>query len=69
MKAVLDHVGIAVADLEAALSFFRDALGLHVEPPGIASWMRYLDGERPVAGSPLFTPRRPKESCWSSLNS
>ncbi len=31
MKAVLDHVGIAVADLAAALAFYRDALGLHVE--------------------------------------
>ncbi|MGH9386824.1 MAG: methylmalonyl-CoA epimerase [Vicinamibacterales bacterium] len=31
MKAVLDHVGIAVVDLEAALVFFRDALGLQVE--------------------------------------
>lgn len=33
MKAVLDHVGIAVRDLDASLTFFRDALGLHVEPP------------------------------------
>jgi len=33
MKAVLDHVGIAVDDLESSLGFFRDALGLHVEPP------------------------------------
>ncbi len=33
MKATLDHVGIAVSDLEASLSFFRDALGLEVEPP------------------------------------
>ncbi len=32
MKAILDHVGIAVRDLEASLAFFRDALGLHVEP-------------------------------------
>src|SRR6185503_13855385 len=31
MKAVLDHVGIAVKDLDAALAFYRDALGLHVE--------------------------------------
>ena len=31
MKAVLDHVGIAVADLDASLAFFRDALGLEVE--------------------------------------
>jgi methylmalonyl-CoA epimerase len=31
MKAVLDHVGIAVQDLDKALAFFRDALGLEVE--------------------------------------
>ncbi len=31
MKAVLDHIGIAVKDLEAALTFYRDALGLEVE--------------------------------------
>lgn len=31
MKAVLDHVGIAVSDLPASLSFFKDVLGLHVE--------------------------------------
>src|SRR3954462_1180071 len=33
MKATLDHVGIAVKDLAAALTFYRDALGLEVEPP------------------------------------
>jgi methylmalonyl-CoA/ethylmalonyl-CoA epimerase len=33
VKATLDHVGIAVADLRAALSFYRDALGLDVEAP------------------------------------
>lgn len=32
MKAWLDHVGIAVADVDAALGFYRDALGLEVEP-------------------------------------
>jgi len=31
MKAVLDHVGIAVNDLAAALAFYRDALGLEIE--------------------------------------
>ncbi len=31
MKAVLDHVGIAVRDLQASLAFFKDVLGLHVE--------------------------------------
>ena len=33
MKVVLDHVGIAVEDLDASLAFFRDALGLEVEAP------------------------------------
>ena len=32
MKAILDHIGIAVKDLSAALAFYRDALGLEVEP-------------------------------------
>ena len=31
MKAVLDHIGIAVESVEAALAFYRDALGLEVE--------------------------------------
>jgi methylmalonyl-CoA/ethylmalonyl-CoA epimerase len=31
MKAVLDHIGIAVSDLAAALAFYRDGLGLEVE--------------------------------------
>jgi methylmalonyl-CoA epimerase len=33
MRAVLDHVGIAVQNLDEALAFYRDALGLHVEDP------------------------------------
>ena len=33
MKAVLDHIGIAVKDLSAALAFYRDALGLDIEAP------------------------------------
>jgi methylmalonyl-CoA epimerase len=33
MRAVLDHIGIAVEDLATALAFYRDALGLHVEAP------------------------------------
>jgi len=32
-KAKLDHVGIAVADLQQALAFYRDALGLEIEAP------------------------------------
>src|SRR4051812_42215752 len=33
MKAVLDHIGIAIRDLDAALAFYRDALGLEVDAP------------------------------------
>jgi len=33
MKATLDHVGIAVANLEEALRFYRDALGLEIGMP------------------------------------
>src|SRR5262245_20456604 len=33
MKATLDHIGIAVANLEEALRFYRDALGLAIEAP------------------------------------
>jgi methylmalonyl-CoA epimerase len=31
MKAVIDHIGIAVRDVADALAFYRDALGLEVE--------------------------------------
>ena len=31
MKATLDHVGIAVASLEEAVAFYRDALGLEIQ--------------------------------------
>lgn len=33
MKATLDHIGIAVANLDEALAFYRDALGLEIEAP------------------------------------
>ena len=33
MKAVLDHIGIAVQDLDQALAFYQEALGLDVEVP------------------------------------
>lgn len=33
MKVILDHVGIAVSNLDDALAFYRDALGLDIELP------------------------------------
>lgn len=33
MKAVLDHVGIAVRELDDAVRFYRENLGLEIDPP------------------------------------
>ena len=33
MKAVLDHIGIAVQDIEKAIAFYGEALGLEVQAP------------------------------------
>lgn len=33
MKAVLDHIGIAVKDLSESLAFYRDVLGLELDVP------------------------------------
>jgi methylmalonyl-CoA/ethylmalonyl-CoA epimerase len=32
VKATIDHVGIAISSLDDSLRFFRDALGLELEP-------------------------------------
>jgi methylmalonyl-CoA epimerase len=53
MKAVLDHVGIAVSDLPAALAFYRDALGLEVEAPEEVASQRVRAHFIPVGQSKL----------------
>jgi len=53
MKAVLDHVGIAVKDLSAALAFYRDALGLDVEAPEEVTSQRVRAHFLPVGESKL----------------
>jgi methylmalonyl-CoA epimerase len=53
MKAVLDHVGIAVQDITAALSFYRDALGLEIAAPEEVSSQRVRAHFIPVGGSSL----------------
>jgi methylmalonyl-CoA epimerase len=53
MKAVLDHIGIAVSDLPAALAFYRDALGLEVEAPEEVPSQRVRAHFIPVGGSSL----------------
>src|SRR5438093_7849567 len=53
MKAVLDHIGIAVKDLPAALAFYRDALGLEIEPPEEVASQRVRAHFVPVGESKL----------------
>src|SRR5262249_22151653 len=53
MKAVLDHIGIAVTDLPAALAFYRDALGLEVEAPEEVAAQRVRAHFIPVGGANL----------------
>ncbi len=53
MKAILDHVGIAVKDLGAALAFYRDALGLEIEAPEEVASQRVRAHFVPVGQSNL----------------
>lgn len=53
MKATLDHIGIAVSDLAAALAFYRDALGLEIEPPEEVASQRVRAHFVPAGGAAL----------------
>jgi methylmalonyl-CoA epimerase len=53
MKAHLDHVGIAVGDLRAALAFYRDALGLEIDAPEEVPSQRVRAHFVPVGGASL----------------
>lgn len=53
MRAILDHVGIAVADLPGALAFYHDALGLDVEAPEEVAAQRVRAHFVPAGGAQL----------------
>jgi methylmalonyl-CoA/ethylmalonyl-CoA epimerase len=53
MKAVLDHVGIAVRELDEALRFYRDALGLEIDTPEDVASQRVRVHFIPVGESAL----------------
>lgn len=53
MKARLDHIGIAVANLDEALAFYRDALGLEVSVPHDVPTERVRTTFVPVGGPAL----------------
>ena len=53
MKATLDHVGIAVANLGEALSFYGDALGLEIQAPEEVASQRVRAHFVPAGGAAL----------------
>lgn len=53
MKARLDHIGIAVANIDEALAFYRDALGLEVETPEEVASQRVRAHFIPAGGAAL----------------
>jgi methylmalonyl-CoA epimerase len=53
MKAVLDHIGIAVQDIGQAVAFYRDALGLHIEMPEDVVEQRVRAHFIPLGGAAL----------------
>lgn len=53
MKAVLDHIGIAVEDIDKALRFYKEALGLEVEAPEDVVTERVRARAIPVGGPSL----------------
>ena len=53
MKATLDHIGIAVANIDEALRFYRDALGLEIEAPEEVSSQRVRAHFIPLGQSAL----------------
>jgi LAO/AO transport system kinase len=52
-KAILDHVGIAVQNIDKALAFYRDALGLEVEAPEDVATQRVRAHFIPVGESSI----------------
>jgi len=53
MRAVLDHIGIAVRNVDEALAFYRDALGLEIEAPEEVRSQRVRAHVIPVGPSSL----------------
>lgn len=53
------HVGIAVPDLDSALAFYRDVLGLEPHPPEVADGARILSLPFGDAAVELLAPLRP----------
>jgi methylmalonyl-CoA/ethylmalonyl-CoA epimerase len=57
---VIAHVGIAVPDLDAALPFYRDVLGLTPHPPEIADGATIVSLTLGASDVELLAPRSPE---------
>lgn len=53
------HVGVAVPDIEAALAFYRDVLGLSPHPPEIADGATIVSLSLGESAVELLAPRDP----------
>jgi len=53
------HVGVAVPDLDAALAFYRDVLGLTPRPPESADGATIASFDLGESAIELLTPREP----------
>jgi methylmalonyl-CoA/ethylmalonyl-CoA epimerase len=53
VKVSIDHIGIAIEDLDAALRFYRDALGLEIEAPEEVPSQRVRVHFIPASGAAL----------------
>src|SRR5436853_229208 len=53
MKAILDHVGIAISDLPAALAFYKNELGFEIEESEDVASQRVRAHFLPVGGPKL----------------
>jgi methylmalonyl-CoA/ethylmalonyl-CoA epimerase len=53
MKATLDHIGIAVSNIQEAFAFYRDALGLQIESPEEVPSQRVRAHFIPTGGAAL----------------
>jgi methylmalonyl-CoA/ethylmalonyl-CoA epimerase len=58
-QARIAHVGVAVADLDAALSFYREVLGAEPHPPETADGATVVSLRLGESEIELLTPRDP----------
>ncbi|MCP2261025.1 methylmalonyl-CoA epimerase [Streptoalloteichus tenebrarius] len=70
----VDHVGVAVPDLDAAIAFYRDTFGLEVahtetnEEQGVREAMLHAPGDRDGTAIQLLAPLSPESTIAKFLD-